>query len=94
MAQDPARLLAQADKAYSSIGSGLFATTGRWFGVGPSDDKYEDAAELYVKAAVAYRVQNKGRESGLAYEKVLSSFPFLVFSCHPPPPLPPNHTLL
>ena len=82
MAQDPERLLAQADKAYSSIGpvSG-FARVGRFLGFSSaSTDKYEDAAALYVKAAVAYRVQNKGLESGRAYEKVhlLLSFTCLV----------------
>ena len=80
MAQDPARLLAQADKAYSSIIPGSFlARVGSFLGFSsPSTDKYEDAAALYVKAAVAYRVKNKGLESGRAYEKV--HLP-LSFSC-------------
>ena len=78
MAQDPARLLAQADKAYSSIGSGSFFGFFKLFG--SNTEKYENAAELYVKAAVAYRVQNKGLDSGRAYEKVhlLLSFLFLL----------------
>ena len=75
MAQDPARLLAQADKAYSSIGSGS-SWMARLFGT--NTEKYEDAAALYVKAAVAYRVQNQGLDSGRAYEKVHL---LLDFSC-------------
>ena len=89
MAQDPARLLAQADKAYSNIGSGSWWNPTKWFG--SNTEKHENAAELYVKAAVAYRVQNKGLESGRAYEKVQF---LLSFFCHPPPPLRPDDTLL
>ncbi|KAL9131711.1 MAG: hypothetical protein Q9175_006697 [Cornicularia normoerica] len=64
MTQDPAQLLAQADKAYSSVGSGF----GSWFGLS-KNEKYENAAELYIKAGVAYRIKEKWRESGMAYEK-------------------------
>lgn len=71
MTQDPAQLLAQADKAYSSVGSGF----GSWFGLS-KNEKYENAAELYIKAGVAYRIKEKWRESGMAYEKVPHVLPF------------------
>ena len=64
VAPDPAKLLAQADKAYSSVGSGFSS----WFG--SRTDKLEDAAELYIKAGAAYRRQGMGLEAGRAYEKV------------------------
>lgn len=62
MAQDPVQLLAQADKAYSGAGSGF-----SFFG--SRTEKYENAAELYIKAASAYRAKRAMREAGMAYEK-------------------------
>ncbi|CAD6592535.1 MAG: vesicular-fusion protein S17 [Alectoria sarmentosa] len=62
MARDPVQLLAQADKAYSSADSGF-----SWFG--SRTEKYENAAELYISAAGAYRLQQAGQEAGMAYEK-------------------------
>lgn len=69
MAQDPVQLLAQADKACSSVGSGFSS----WFGSSRTD-KFENAAELYIKAGAAYRRQGLGREAGMAYEKVAFLF--------------------
>ena len=70
MSQDPVQLLSQADKAYSSAGSGF-----SFFG--SKTEKFENAAELYIKAGGAYRLQQAGREAGMAYEKVsISSFCF------------------
>ena len=77
MAQDPVQLLSQADKAYSSAGSGF-----SFFG--SKTDKFENAAELYIKAGGAYRLQQAGREAGMAYEKVpLPLFPSLSFLQRP-----------
>ena len=73
MAQDPVQLLSQADKAYSSAGSGF-----SFFG--SKTDKFENAAELYIKAGGAYRLQQAGREAGMAYEKVALAFPLPVTS--------------
>ena len=65
MSQDPVQLLSQADKAYSSAGSGF-----SFFG--SKTEKFENAADLYIKAGGAYRLQQAGREAGMAYEKVAS----------------------
>lgn len=64
MSQDPVQLLSQADKAYSNAGSGF-----SFFG--SRTEKYENAAELYIKAASAYRAKRAMWEAGMAYEKVL-----------------------
>ncbi len=78
MPQDPVQLLSQADKAYASAGSG-------WSFFGSRTDKFENAAELYIKAGGAYRLQQAGREAGMAYEKVIFSFPST-----PLPPIVPR----
>lgn len=80
MNHDPAQLLAQADKAYSSAGSGF-----SFFG--SKTEKLENAAALYIQAANAYKKNKEsavpggfvtpeqkevGRQAGMAFEKVLS----------------------
>ncbi|CAK7232743.1 vesicular-fusion protein S17 [Sporothrix eucalyptigena] len=61
MAQDPRALLQQADKTLASAGSGFSFFGGR-------EQKYRDAADLYVQAANAFRIQNLNREAGKAFE--------------------------
>lgn len=85
MAQDPVQLLSQADKAYSSAGSGF-----SFFG--SKTEKFENAAELYIKAGGAYRLQQAGREAGMAYEKVPLPPPLILFSPAPLPSLPFSHS--
>ena len=72
MAPDPVRLLAQADQAYSSAGSGF-----SWFG--SKTEKFENAADLYIKAGAAFRVNREYQKAGLAYEKVLVPFHCTLF---------------
>ena len=67
MAQDPTALLSQANKAVSSAGSGFSFFGGK-------TDKYENAVDLYTKAANAFRLQQNGTEAGRAYEQVSLSF--------------------
>ena len=82
MSRDPAQLLSEADKAYSSAGSGF-----SFFG--SRTEKYEHAVDLYDKAATAYRRQagkqadtdeakraalEAGRQAGLILEKVRLPF--------------------
>ncbi|KAL9640818.1 MAG: hypothetical protein Q9164_000053 [Protoblastenia rupestris] len=62
MAQDPTALLSQANKAASSAGSGFSLFGGK-------TDKYENAVDLYTKAANAFRLQQNGTEAGRAYEQ-------------------------
>ena len=76
MAQDPVQFIAQAKKAYSSTGSRYNPLT--WFT--SKTDSLENAAELYVRAAAAYRAKRAMREAGMAYEKVPIPFPFSPFS--------------
>ena len=81
MAQDPVQLTAQAKKAYSSGASRSFLNPLTWFI--SKTDSLENAAELYVKAAAAYRAKRAMREAGMAYEKVPSPFLFPSFSLRP-----------
>ncbi|KAF2143879.1 uncharacterized protein K452DRAFT_285920 [Aplosporella prunicola CBS 121167] len=62
MAQDPRALLQKADKAIASAGSGFSLFGGR-------TEKYENAAELYIQAANAFRLQKQAKEAGLAFER-------------------------
>ena len=84
MAQDPVQLIAQADKAYSSAGSGW-----NWRSLtGSKTDNLENAAELYIRAAAAYRAKRAMRDAGNAYEKVsvpdrFDSIPFPPLSVRP-----------
>ncbi|KAK3946209.1 soluble NSF attachment protein [Diplogelasinospora grovesii] len=67
MAGDPRALMQQADKAYSKAGSGGGFSS--FFGGGNSEEKLENAAELYVQAANAFRMQKMNKEAGEAFEK-------------------------
>ncbi|KAI0878463.1 alpha-soluble NSF attachment protein [Hypoxylon argillaceum] len=62
MAGDPRALLQKADKALASASGGFSFFGGR-------EDKYMNAADLYVEAANAFRMQGLMREAGLAFEK-------------------------
>ncbi|KZF19869.1 vesicular-fusion protein Sec17 [Xylona heveae TC161] len=65
MAQDPRVLLQQADKLVSSASGGFSFFGGR-------TEKFENAADLYVQAANAFRMQKQGKEAGLAFERAAS----------------------
>ncbi|KAF2803607.1 alpha-soluble NSF attachment protein [Mytilinidion resinicola] len=62
MAQDPRVALQKADKALAGAGSGFSFFGGR-------SDKYENAADLYIQAANAFRMAKQGMEAGRAFEK-------------------------
>ncbi|KAI0181461.1 TPR-like protein [Hypoxylon sp. FL1284] len=62
MAGDPRALLQKADKALASASGGFSFFGGR-------EDKYMAAADLYVEAANAFRIQKMSREAGQAFEK-------------------------
>jgi len=62
MAQDPRALLQKADKATAAAGGGFSFFGGR-------ADKYENAADLYMQAANAFRMQKQGKEAGQAFER-------------------------
>jgi len=62
MAQDPRVALQKADKALAGAGSGFSFFGGR-------SDKYENAADLYIQAANAFRMAKQGQEAGRAFEK-------------------------
>ncbi|EEA22659.1 vesicular-fusion protein S17 [Talaromyces marneffei ATCC 18224] len=59
---DPRALLQKADKALSGASTGFSFFGGR-------SEKYENAADLYVQAANAFRVQKMNKEAGMAFEK-------------------------
>ncbi|KAI1460760.1 TPR-like protein [Annulohypoxylon moriforme] len=65
MAGDPRALLQKADKTLASASSGFSFFGGR-------EDKYQNAADLYVEAANAFRLQRMSREAGQAFEKAAS----------------------
>lgn len=65
MAQDPRALLQKADKQLSSAGGGFSFFGGR-------EEKYQDAADLYIQAANAFRMQQQHAEAGAAFEKAAS----------------------
>ncbi|EMR65166.1 hypothetical protein MGN70_000835 [Eutypa lata] len=62
MSGDPRALLQKADKTLSGAGSGFSFFGGR-------EEKYQNAADLYIEAANAYRMQKMNREAGQAFEK-------------------------
>jgi len=62
MAQDPRALLQKADKAASSAGGGFSLFGGR-------EEKWQNAADLYIQAANAFRMQNQNKEAGQAFER-------------------------
>jgi len=65
MAQYPRALLQKADKQAASAGSGFSLFGGR-------AEKYEAAAELYIQAANAFRLQKSSKEAGQCFEKAAS----------------------
>jgi alpha-soluble NSF attachment protein len=62
MAGDPRALLQKADKMYASASGGFSLFGGR-------ETKYMDAADLYIQAANAFRMQKMNGEAGKAFEK-------------------------
>ncbi|KAL1881976.1 hypothetical protein VTK73DRAFT_3305 [Phialemonium thermophilum] len=62
MAQDPRALLQKADKALQAASGGFSFFGGR-------EEKYQNACDLYIQAANAFRMQNLNREAGQAFEK-------------------------
>jgi len=62
MAQDPKIALQKADKAFNSIGSGFSFFGGK-------SEKYENAVDLYIQAANAFRMTKQGMDAGRAFEK-------------------------
>ncbi|KAK1765568.1 soluble NSF attachment protein [Phialemonium atrogriseum] len=62
MAQDPRALLQKADKAIQSASGGFGFFGGR-------EDKYQNAADLYMQAANAFKMAQQNREAGQAFEK-------------------------
>ncbi|KAI0900928.1 TPR-like protein [Annulohypoxylon nitens] len=62
MAGDPRALLQKADKTLASASGGFSFFGGR-------EDKYQNAADLYIEAANSFRIQKMNREAGQAFEK-------------------------
>ncbi|KAI2632029.1 TPR-like protein [Hypoxylon sp. NC1633] len=62
MAGDPRALLQKADKALAGASGGFSFFGGR-------EDKYQNAADLYIEAANSFRIQKMNREAGQAFEK-------------------------
>ncbi|KAH8678048.1 alpha-soluble NSF attachment protein [Xylariales sp. PMI_506] len=62
MAGDPRALLQKADKALQGASGGFSFFGGR-------EEKYMNAADLYIEAANAFRVQKMNREAGQAFER-------------------------
>ncbi|CCU74975.1 vesicular-fusion protein sec17, partial [Blumeria hordei DH14] len=62
MAQDPRALLQKAEKA-------VVAATGGFSFFGGRQEKWENAADLYMQAANAFRMQKQNKEAGEAFEK-------------------------
>lgn len=62
MAQDPRALLQKAQKTLQGAGSGFSFFGGR-------EEKYQDAADLYIQAANAFKMQKQNVEAGKAFEQ-------------------------
>ncbi|KAL5375478.1 hypothetical protein DPSP01_011176 [Paraphaeosphaeria sporulosa] len=62
MAGDPRALLRQAEQSLSKAGGGFSFFGGR-------QEKYEAAADQFIAAANAFRMQKMGKEAGEAFEK-------------------------
>ncbi|KAM4059937.1 soluble NSF attachment protein, SNAP domain-containing protein [Hirsutella rhossiliensis] len=62
MAQDPRALLQKAEKSLQSAGGGFSFFGGR-------EDKYQNAAELFIQAANAFKMQKQNMEAGKAFEQ-------------------------
>jgi len=65
MAGDPRALLQQAEKTLQGASGGFSFFGGR-------TEKYEKAAEEFIAAANAFRMQKQGKEAGLAFERAAS----------------------
>ncbi|KAK0639284.1 soluble NSF attachment protein [Cercophora newfieldiana] len=66
MALDPRALVQKADKVLSSVGGGFsFFSSGK-------EDKYQSAADLYVQAGNAFKLEKHNKEAGAAFEKAAS----------------------
>ncbi|KPM34445.1 putative vesicular-fusion protein sec17 [Neonectria ditissima] len=62
MAQDPRALLQKAQKSLQGASSGFSFFGGR-------EEKYQDAADLFVQAANAFKMQKQNIEAGKAFEQ-------------------------
>ncbi|UNI20084.1 vesicular-fusion protein S17 [Purpureocillium takamizusanense] len=62
MAQDPRALLQKAEKALQGAGGGFSFFGGR-------EEKFQNAAELFVQAANAFKMQKQNVEAGKAFEQ-------------------------
>lgn len=62
MSQDPQALLQKAQKALQGAGSGFSFFGGR-------EEKYQNAADMYIQAANAFKMQKQGLEAGKAFEE-------------------------
>ncbi|KAF2262373.1 alpha-soluble NSF attachment protein [Lojkania enalia] len=62
MAGDPRVALQKAEKTLQSAGSGFSFFGGR-------TEKFEQAADQFIQAANAFRMQKQGKEAGLAFER-------------------------
>jgi alpha-soluble NSF attachment protein len=62
MAQDPRALLQKAEKSLQSASGGFSFFGGR-------EDKYQAAADTFIEAANAFRMQNQAIEAGKAFER-------------------------
>jgi len=68
MALDPRALIQKADKTLASVGGGFsFFSSGK-------EDKYQSAADLYVQAGNAFKLERHNKEAGAAFEKAASIF--------------------
>ncbi|OAA79535.1 vesicular-fusion protein sec17 [Akanthomyces lecanii RCEF 1005] len=67
MAQDPRALLQKAEKTLQGAGSGFSFFGGR-------EDKYQNAADLFVQAANAFKMQKQDLDAGKAFEKAAEVF--------------------
>ncbi|KAK0613830.1 soluble NSF attachment protein [Immersiella caudata] len=66
MALDPRALVQKADKTLASVGGGFsFFSSGK-------EDKYQSAADLYVQAGNAFKLEKHNKEAGAAFEKAAS----------------------
>ncbi|KAF2116481.1 alpha-soluble NSF attachment protein [Lophiotrema nucula] len=65
MAGDPRVLVQKAEKTLQGAGSGFSFFGGR-------AEKYEQAADQFIQAANAFRMQKQGKEAGLAFERAAS----------------------
>jgi alpha-soluble NSF attachment protein len=62
MAQDPRALLQKAEKTLAGASGGFSFFGGR-------EEKFQNAADLFLEAGNAFKMQNQGIEAGKAFEK-------------------------